>query len=230
MILYHGIEFGYYSYAKRSAVWISYYGKLNTVINMVVLLNTTQRFITQYRYILIVMRQFSKPIYCMNIDDIIAWWQYRRYYREYEIKLFANIFHPMVSWIILLTLGFVAYIVITLIFFPQHQLTPDEHTLMIIIAYFMFVVMFLCELAVRTHREQSIRNCGILDREIIHCKRNLNGKVDVSLLHDIRQEIWNNSKPIILVGIPMTRKTIAIFRTYFIGALGTFIVDWVLKS
>ena len=231
ILIYHGVAFGLYSYTQRStAVWLSLFGKFNTIMNMVILLNSAQRFVTQYRYILIVMRQFSKPIYCRNIDDIIAWWQYRRYYREYEIKTFANIFHPMVSWLIGLTIGMVFYFIIVWVLWPEYTLTPDEHAMMIIIAYFCLVVLWLCEIAVRTHLEQRERNCGILDRELIHCKRNLGGKIDVSLIVDIRKEIWDNSRPIILVGLPMTRRNLSLLRTYFVSAIGTLIADWYFGS
>ena len=95
---------------------------------------------------------------------------------------------------------------------------------------YTYVVIHLCQLAVLTHGEQQKRNCGILQREMIHCKRNLNGKIDISLIEDIRKEIMDNTKPIVILGIPMTKGAMAALRTYFVGAAATLIIEWYLSE
>eukprot|EP01084_Bolivina_argentea_P216918 368401_1 len=245
--LWHFYEFGY-----KQKYWIKcnkpnskifdIYGRCIVLFNSVFFLNALQRLMKQYKYILIVMKVFTKAIYCQHIDDIIAWWQLRRYYRGYEITTFSNVFNHIIAWLLFIAFIFVLYLLFIIFYFPHYTLTPDEYMFFAMVFYLIFAVLHMLGIAVKCHREQKYRHTMMLDREIIYIKRRnvLSNKhynkqrdyiykQEVDLILDIKNDIEEHSLPINILGLSMSETTIYIIRGYFGASMGALLLEWAVN-
>ena len=199
------------------------YGRCCTLIEAVILFYTLQRLIKQYEYPLVVMKVFSNPIYCKNQGDLLKWWQLRNYYRKYEIQTLSNVFHVIIGCLLLFTIICVAYIGVVFFFYPDFKWEADEYIFVFGIFCLCYVVLNMCNIAVRTHKEQ-IYHSTMLENEIIWVENNFSDVLEIAKIERIKQRILQ-SNPIAILGLNMTPTTIVVLRAYFIASASAILLE-----
>lgn len=223
LALWHTYSFGYFITCKVPGVQLlDIFGRFVGGFNCVFFLNLVQRLMRQYRYLWIVLRQFSKPLHAEHIDDILAWWQLRRYYRGYDLAAFSAVFNMIVAWLLLVVILTVMYMAVLLVLWPDLTWNADEHILGFFISYMVYAVLQMCHIAVQAYKESG-RNASMLDREIIHCKRNYDGIIDLQLILQIKEDLLQNTRPFVILGLKMTPTTINLLRGYFFAIGGSLL-------
>ena len=227
-----GIIFGFHLFSranyffeceKPNAKIFDIYARCCTLIEATILFYTLQRLMEQYRYPLIVMREFSHPIQCQNEGDLLKWMQLRNYYRKYEIQTLSNVFHSIIGSLLLFTIICVAYLVAIFFLYPGFKWTADEYIFTFGIFCLCYVVLKMCNIAVETYKEQ-LFHASMLENEIIWVQHNFPDIIDTPKIERIKQRILK-SEPIAILGIQMTPKTIFVLRAYFIASAGAILLE-----
>lgn len=222
---WHLHSFGYFVDCKEiSAQCFEIFGRIISIFNITLFFIMIQRLLRQYQYLWTVFREFSKPLFTQHIDDILAWWQLRRYYRGYEMAAFSAVFNIIVAWLLFVVLVSAFYMVLLTIIWPEWAWNADEHVIVLGIIYLTYTVLKLCQIAVRAYTEQMKYNSSMLDREIIFCKRNFSGLIDIQMIAEIKNDILENTRPFVILGLHMTPTTMNVLKGYFFASGSSMLV------
>ena len=129
--------------------------------------------IRYFRYVAIVMREFTDPIEGDNIQDFVLWWQFRRHYIENDVRITGRVINVILSASVFIS----AIILMVVLHYLWFKLVDNNWAVDIVkIVVFLFIlfamILYLAQNGSIYYEEQT-KHKKMLIREKLRIKAKL---------------------------------------------------------